>query len=953
MAVGVFADEFVRGGEAFRTSAPPLEVWEAEDCGGLTGTIVKDSEASGGLARFCSVADAASEYAFYGQYRDLPPGKYAAVFRIKIDKSDSVPELRAFSIMATANRGEIKYGDSSFLIKDCGEDYMLYPVPFEVLEKHKEIEAVVRWDQNCDIRIDKADIYAWEGPLPEKPGSDVPMLEEIVPGPDPKDLEYTAPEFPGEDIFPVSKPVARHLYVTDISGLPYDIKLMLAGLQGLVNRDRPQLFLCAKDDEAENRWLDWMKERGDIDSVSRITPEAAVKKFKKYYRGAVITDRRIPATINAATMYASVNDCLICTERLAERYGLPVRLDMRGMFENNAQPYYWAYATLWDKLYHHTASCLNWNVFNIRDYLVQHKIFVFWIPGRIDGATAVSAPKEEMAFVNLLLSSLPANTPIMGYPWAGTDIGIGEHAGVGLFAEYGHFLVGSAGGNNYSVHSGARPGVFRQREPRKLTLDRAKRYVAFSMSDGDNLPVISSDNWPRRWHRKERGSVPITWTISPASCILLPDIMDYYYSTATENDTFGAAVSGVGYTYPALYGKRYKDRAPVFGGFLELTDRYMKKMDLRVLFPMHVTEKEIWEIAEGLPWLGGQFPDYFRNVTRYSDSVFLTAGGMPVLRSSTTWDTSDTRREYAAQHMAKEITSFPAVKEGEPAFIHAFLCNWGYDSAIVERIAELLPEEYVFVSAEEIAALEKEYLQSERLLLSVPGEDICMGGEDAALSFTAKNTAGEALEAAFTLAGADSEPLKVMLEPGKREALEMRFAPMNGLVYLEAAFDGKTKKQGVLLRTYDLKGTGEDIRDYKLAAHHPADALPSINADVYTDAEGNRYRKAVSGETRDGAVIYGPYEPLEPGRYVAVFNIMRLDEKGDGEDVCEADVVAAGSEADTAGRDISRKELPAGEPVNIYLPFEWTGGQAEYRIHWKSGSDSIRVDGVSILKKKR
>ena len=156
LAVGVFADEFVRGGEAFRTSAPPLEVWEAEDCGGLTGTIVKDSEASGGLARFCSVADAASEYAFYGQYRDLPPGKYAAVFRIKIDKSDSVPELRAFSIMATANRGEIKYGDSSFLIKDCGEDYMLYPVPFEVLEKHKEIEAVVRWDQNCDIRIDHA-----------------------------------------------------------------------------------------------------------------------------------------------------------------------------------------------------------------------------------------------------------------------------------------------------------------------------------------------------------------------------------------------------------------------------------------------------------------------------------------------------------------------------------------------------------------------------------------------------------------------------------------------------------------------------------------------------------------------------------------------------------------------------------------------------------------------------
>ncbi len=951
LSCACLADELVKGADAYVLKGEPFAVWEAESVGNWrAGKTVKDPEASGGLARFCDVMNAGSDLMLYGQYQSLPAGKYVAVYRIRITKS-SFPEDIAVSLNASANAGGVNYGASRFRIKDFNEGYTLFPIPFEVLEGHARIEALVRWSQNCDIWVDKVDIYKWEGDLPKRLDNQSPMLETLEPPLYPRNLTYEPPVFPTEDIFPVSKPVARQLFVVDTSGTPVDMNLMLTSLQGLVNREKPRLFLCG--DEVEKGWLDWMKQRGDIDSYSYISVESALKRFASCYKGAVITDRRIPASVNAATMYSSVYGGLVCSERMAQRFRLPLLLDMRGMFDDNAQPYYWAWATLWDKLNHHVASCLHWGCSNTRDYLVQHKLFVFWVPGRIDAATTVSDPKGEMAFANFFLSRLPANTPIMGYPWAGVDVGLGEGGGVGLFAKYGHYLVGSTNGNNYSVHSGTRPAVFRQKEPRKLTLDNTKRYVAFTMSDGDNLPVITAGNWPQMWKTEDRGKTPITWTISPSSCVMFPDIMEYYYTTATDNDTFGAAVSGVGYTYPALYGERFTDRKPVFEGFLELTDRYMKKMDLRVLFPMNVTEKEIALISEGIPWLKGQFPDYSRHVARYEDSVFLTSGNMPVLRSGTTWDPDNTEPEYMAQRMAKELLDFPNVKEGEPAFIHAFLWNWGYRPSIVNRITELLPEDYVFVSAEEIAALEKEYLQKQLLTVNVVDETACIEGAVSILKLKAQNTTDKPFDATFALKGAQkAEPVTLTLEPGRITETELPFVA-SGPVTLVTSFEGQTRERNIRVNLYDKASVpaGLDPDNLELVAHYSADMLKTNNAEVYTTPEGIRYRAAINGESEDGAIIFGPYAAFDPGRYVAVYNLMRLDEKGSAEGVCELDIVPAATRDRVFDKKLYRKDMPLGRKLTIYAPIDWNSDKGlETRVFWQADKDSVRVDGVSIFR---
>jgi hypothetical protein len=271
----------------------------------------------------------------------------------------------------------------------------------------------------------------------------------------------------------------------------------------------------------------------------------------------------------------------------------------------------------------------------------------------------------------------------------------------------------------------------------------------------------------------------------------------------------------------------------------------------------------------------------------------------------------------------------------------------------VKRVAELLGEDWVFVSTEEIAALEKEYLQREKLTFSVPGELILTGRGRASLSLSVRNASEEPVEAAFELDGADSDPVKALIGPGKKETVEIGFVPREDRAVLRASFDGKTKEYGLLIRAFDLTELPADLRGrrFEQAAHYGAASLPSINSETYTTGEGVGYKMAVHGESRDGAVIYGPYKPLEPGCYVAVFSLVRLDDKGDGGEVCLADVVPAGSEEKACGVSVDRGMLPVGKQAFVYAPFEWKeAADFEARIHWKKSSDSLRVDGVTLLR---
>eukprot|EP00041_Stephanoeca_diplocostata_P006420 m.83693 g.83693 ORF g.83693 m.83693 type:complete len:201 (-) comp16351_c0_seq9:3877-4479(-) len=103
--------------------------------------------------------------------------------------------------------------------------------------------------------------------------------------------------------------------------------------------------------------------------------------------------------------------------------------------------------------------------------------------------------------------------------------------------------------------------------------------VCFVMSDGDNLqwllgPWATDPSW---FASPQRGSVPISWTLSPALVDLAPAMLHYVQRHASPLDAFVVSPSGFGYTYPSKISNLPQ--------FANLTASYMGQMgvDARVV----------------------------------------------------------------------------------------------------------------------------------------------------------------------------------------------------------------------------------------------------------------------------------------------------------------------------------------------------------------------------------
>lgn len=116
----------------------------------------------------------------------------------------------------------------------------------------------------------------------------------------------------------------------------------------------------------------------------------------------------------------------------------------------------------------------------------------------------------------------------------------------------------------------------------KLTAPRPKltpkaeagvRYVAFIISDGDNLQWICG-NFPLDtgfWASPARGQFPMTWEVPPILAEVAPRALRYLYAHATPNDAFITGAGVPGYTYPHFQPNR-ESIARQAAGYLRLAD---------------------------------------------------------------------------------------------------------------------------------------------------------------------------------------------------------------------------------------------------------------------------------------------------------------------------------------------------------------------------------------------
>ncbi len=927
-----------------------VDEWEAEGarCGHNGGGLLQDLSASEGLA-WAGVPgrDQAATLLFGPYLEDLPESDYVVFLRLRTD--EEISEEPYGLLDACVNYAQTILGAWEVMGSDLvPNEWVQVPLGFHL--SGGKLECRLTWNGYAAIAADRFTLFRLEeGSL----GAGKWRVPEPVASGEPNNLTDAGEQRPFPDIFPRSEPPAERLCVFDARALPPDRRMATFVLQGLVNRESPSLYcLSGPNDE---QWLEHILKRGWVESTETIaTFDDLMARFGGRAKGAVVTDPALPASKNVATMVASVEDALVCSPRLQAELGLPIIEDLRGRWTTSADAYRWAFDALWPRLNHHVIACSYPEHLALRDYLVRNRVFIFWLSGSLDGARPYADPDAEVRLMEDLLSRMPTNIPVMSYPWAGKGIGIGEGPGVTLFAEFGKYLVGSIDCPNLTVHSGIRaPELKREPSPPPPALDPSKAYYSFVISDGDNLPVLTSSNFPQLWREETRGTLPIGWTLSPSASILLPDLVDYYYSTSTPNDDWMCAVSGVGYTYPDSYGKRYvdRDRERIYDEFLDQTADYMARCDLRGAWIMNATRPEIISrFAERIPNLESLFPDYGRRLLAAEDLVYPTARNAPVFHAATTWSEQDTREERI-DRMVRDIREMTAGPR--PAFAHAFVLNWFADLSLLAEVKDRLGPDYVCVRPDHLASLYRRHLATCKVLVRLPADAAVIEGTSLLMEGAVRNVTDAPLTVRLSaeagLRQAEVTPAEANLAPGESVSVRVTGRPAGEEFALVAEGGFGRVERRVRLRAVRREEILGDLPDAPLipTSYLEAEGLAHRSGEAVhdTEASGGIGWTALVGRAEPGYIAFGPYAALPEGRYLALFRVMRMGE-GTGP-LATLDAGPAGGEATMTARTIACADLPNSLFRYVPLVFDHTGGQYETRVLW-TGSASLAVDSVIL-----
>ncbi len=531
-------------------------------------------------------------------------------------------------------------------------------------------------------------------------------------------------------VCPKSRPPDRTLFATrlqELTSYNWDMRLTLTCLEGIVNRSQPRLYLA--QDRYDELWLDWLRERGDVDEVRWLDVGQVFERFLPDVAQMYVIDPAVPATVNVATMLAAVHGGLVATPHTAAQYNLPMGrlpdswktgMDLGFMkWKKDIDAYRWVYQQLGDKLSRQGIAILDPQEVALRDYLVEFQIPILWLSGAQDvEKNPKASPDEEKEFAREIMMKWPPNIPCLGWPASGEQPqgGIGEWLGVRLASECAKFEVCtgfdgySPAVSNLSVHSGTSASLRQSTPPARLQRD--KIYFCFTRSDGDGW------NFQRHYYRKlfddpQHGSVPIGWQIGPTAVDGQPDLLDYYYRHARPGDYFINALTGVGYIHEDNYADNYPpdQQEQIWRDYLRLSAVYRARLDTTVTATFAEMRPERLSLFAGLDGIKGIFANYGRTHITTAENLLTEVGGVPVFRSVNAGPGSLTftpsARRDAEYFMINEIKRW--TPRQRPAFLHVFLANWLTHLEMAENIARGLGQEYVAVRPDQLVQLYRQY----------------------------------------------------------------------------------------------------------------------------------------------------------------------------------------------------------------------------------------------------
>ncbi|MBR4748448.1 MAG: hypothetical protein IK083_02605 [Abditibacteriota bacterium] len=422
--------------------------------------------------------------------------------------------------------------------------------------------------------------------------------------------------------------IYRYTLNDDGTQRAYDEALAVACVQGIVNRDKPVLWVTARNDKNADVWQQIMTEDGRWLSGAEwvdLTPAQGGKdpltelvlRAGKKIKGAVIWDPAVPATVNVATTIAGVEDLVVLSPEFAEQYlpkwKLKVKRDLRGKFDGSEtgsaknDAYRWAIREYLDK-----GKCsrdfifLNTDAWNqrsggvmswvcVRDWDVMNRGFVYDLSPWGDEAPGDDPDQPlgtDLETYRLMLAAQARQTngkqmtEVAGFfDFAKySNAGYGSKHPVGTEWETVYLITpyncyqNTADHNCYnkSFHSKFTFTDLQQKADKrpKAQLEE-KVYLCVLMADYDSATPLYVF-LPKYWQDPRRGEVPLSWGINPNLINTYPDVISYYYETATKNDYFVADATCAGYFNPT---RVLPENMPLF---IRHNQRYYKALDMDI-----------------------------------------------------------------------------------------------------------------------------------------------------------------------------------------------------------------------------------------------------------------------------------------------------------------------------------------------------------------------------------
>lgn len=382
--------------------------------------------------------------------------------------------------------------------------------------------------------------------------------------------------WPEDRIFPVFSEPEGALIGFPADLFPAEEMLALACLQGFTNAEDTRAVILDGDVE------EWLRIYGY--SYNRVTGDAAYDAIRALaegaVRGAVLYSTALSREyMNLASSVGNTMKAVPLTAEAYERWAehgieLPVLADLRDLaFTDPADIYGWFFDNYWEKCTHRLLVIQRTDLaFQMRDLASAAGAAVIYLSS--------TGGKETKLFRKYLNTMTPGKSILTG--WYADQ----EKELMSVAARCGLSCVPSDFFRNPTVFAQdihvKSPAV-----PKQPKLGN-KIYIAYFLSDGDN---IQYDMGAMRlyWNDnlRNRGQVPVNWTISPALVDIAPGMMNYYYSGATDTECFVCGPSGMGYTVPVNTFGQYRGNQfrsdDKFRAFVGMSDDYLQKAGLRAV----------------------------------------------------------------------------------------------------------------------------------------------------------------------------------------------------------------------------------------------------------------------------------------------------------------------------------------------------------------------------------